>query len=56
MLKSIPYFAALAFSALLISLSAHADTRIPPVSRPQVFPFGGLARILLSHLAYVAFK
>jgi hypothetical protein len=37
MLKSVPYLAASLFSALLISLSAHADTRTPSVSRPQVY-------------------
>ncbi len=29
MLKSVPYLAALLFSAFLISLSAHADTQTP---------------------------
>ena len=29
MLKSVPYLAALVFSARLISLSAHADTQMP---------------------------
>jgi hypothetical protein len=29
MLKSVPYLAALVFSARLISLSAHADTQVP---------------------------
>jgi hypothetical protein len=56
MLKSVPYLAALSFSALLISLSAHADTPEPSLGWPQIYPFGALARILLSYLAYVAFK
>jgi hypothetical protein len=32
MLKSVPYLAALLFSALLISLSAHADKQTPKFS------------------------